>query len=1377
MKNDRWEMNRAGLVNFWYYDEEEFDFSNGKLLLRGSNGSGKSVTMQSFIPLILDGNKSPERLDPFGSRARKIENYLLGEDDSDRNESIGYVYMEFQKEKSEKHLSIGMGLKAKRGKPVSFWGFVITDGRRIGKDFLLYKDMGEKVPLSKKELKNRVGDGGEVREGQKEYMELVNKYLFGFDEIDDYDELIKLLIQLRTPKLSKNFKPTVIYEIMNNSLQSLSDDDLRPMSEAIENMDNIKNRLEELKANQKAAQKLKYVYDQYNRYIIFEKAKKFTKSHETLRKLTKEQDDLQNNRDVFDREFSEYNELINELETKESIFKDKKRELEKHDSYKLREEIAKLETEINELNEEIEQKEDSLNKKKDKERELFSEIKEHEQKESNEISVITNELDEMDSLANSFKFDEQFFMKDELLRDLEQEYDFTYIKNQISTYREKIVIAKKELHEEHKKNKEYDDALLMLEKSKSERNNHNKQLEKANLLISETKEEFIENMYKWQKSNIELKIPKDAMVGVTQKVNLYGDKVSYDDIITDIRKVYNDYEGRFNKDTSKLINLKENYLKEKNEKNEEIQAWQNKKDPEPEREKKIVLNRERLINERIPFIPFFMAVDFQDNLSEEEKGRLEESLIDMGILDALIIPSQYKQKVLKADKDMADKYLFSSPKLLKHELTQKLKVDKLSVDGINKTDIEDVLQSVLLDEEQDATFINEYGEFGIGVLRGKASNNYKSRFIGSSSRKRYREEIILLLSSHKEEIEKNINETIGLVDDLKVRIDVLNNEYSQFPDKNDLEVALKEVKEAKFHYENSLKVVTKRETEAEDIYKLLKEVKTKVFSLTKGMEISLNLKAYEDAEEDANDYKVQLAELERYHLLLLQSIKSKETAQNRKSEIDIDIDGLHYDITKLERKLKRSKEKRKSNLEQLDIHGYEEIKNEIQRCIELLDKLPQDIKTAVEKKTQAKSNYEQTIEQLEKIKIDIDFQRSITKIHNEGFREEYLLEYVYTKREESDLYKIAKNICNELKDLEKQNKNKSDYTETLQERYHSNRQYLTEYNLRIEHTFEKKVDGENEEILKVIRDQKRLEIMGRIRGKYSDLYSLVDYIEEGIEENEKLLKESDRQMFEDILAKNISKKIRAKIYHSEEWVKKMNKLMESMNTSSGLSFSLSWRSNSAESEEQLDTKELVELLRKDGNLLLENEINRLSSHFRSKIAEARRNAEEKGKNQTFHAIMKEVLDYRKWFEFRLHYKKTNETKREMTNNAFDKFSGGEKAMAMYVPLFSAVYAKYEGARKDCPRIISLDEAFAGVDEKNIRDMFRLLNELELNYIINSQILWGDYDTVPSLSICELVRPNNATYVTVLRYTWNGEVKELVLNEGEDYEQTEVAATM
>ena len=41
---ERWRMNKLGFVNFWLYDWEEFPFSEGRLLLRGENGAGKSVT-------------------------------------------------------------------------------------------------------------------------------------------------------------------------------------------------------------------------------------------------------------------------------------------------------------------------------------------------------------------------------------------------------------------------------------------------------------------------------------------------------------------------------------------------------------------------------------------------------------------------------------------------------------------------------------------------------------------------------------------------------------------------------------------------------------------------------------------------------------------------------------------------------------------------------------------------------------------------------------------------------------------------------------------------------------------------------------------------------------------------------------------------------------------------------------------------------------------------------------------------------------------------------------------------------------------------------------------------------------------------------------
>lgn len=1358
---NRWIMNRAGLINFWYYDEEEFNFDEGKLLLRGNNGSGKSVTMQSFIPLLLDGNKSPERLDPFGSRARKLENYLLGEDEHGKEESTGYIYMEFKKGDSNNYLTIGMGLNAKKGRSLDFWGFVITDGRRIGKDFFLYKNIGNKIALSKIELKNRIGEGGEVKESQREYMSMVNKYLFGFDEIEEYDELVKLLIQLRTPKLSKDFKPTVIYEIMNNSLQPLSDDDLRPMSEAIENMDNIKNRLEDLKISKKAADRLKNAYEQYNRFILFEKTKDYITSQDTLRKLSKEEKELDKKTKEYIDIYTEEDRRITELEIRRKTLEENKRELEKHDSYGIREKIIELNHSLEELRKEKTNKEESLNRKKDKEREIYSHIKELEGKEDKKIKEIEDKLDEMDNIADDFRFHEQSFMKDELLRTPREIYDFTYIKTQINNYGEKIIKAKKSLEQERIANREYDNKLRDLENIRTEKTTNEKRLESANLLLSETIEEFIEKIYIWIENNNEFKFSKDSLVELIRRVNQYGEKNSFDDIVEELRKEYNDLEGILNKDKHRLIAEKEKVENKYNEKKKELDEWINKKDPEPLRDNRIIKNREKLKAKNIPFIPFYMAVDFDKSLNEEEKGKLEEALLDMGILDALIIPKQYKEKALEVDKEIADKYIFASPKFLSYELSHKLTVEKINTVGITEEDIDNVLKTILLDENEETTFINENGIYGIGPIRGKVSVNYRAKYIGFAVRQRFKEENIEKLRIELEEIKDEIKIIDENMEVINKRLNTLKGEYILFPEKKDLETAYNEVRDSRFYYNETLKKLDNIEEEVKLSYKKLQEIRQIVYNHVFNMEIPNNLEAYERAEEDLYSYRELLSELEKEHLILIQLVENKKSKLNEKEDLDMDIDNFLYDLGRIDRKIKEDREKQISLEEQLQISGFEEIEEKINSCIEELRNIPDLIKNAATKSATAKAKHEEVSNKIEEIILDRDFRLKLDSIYLNGFKEEYLLGNIYDDEIKEDINIIAKKVYDELRYMEKQDKNKDDYMRNLQEKFHENRQYLVEYYLKMDYIFVK--DIEDEEIREEVLKQKRIEILGKVRGKYVNFNSLLHYIEEGIEENEKLLRESDRQLFEDILAKNISKKIRAKIYHSEEWVNKMNRLMEGMNTSSGLSFSLVWRKKSAETEEQLDTKELVELLRKDGNLLTEIELDKLSSHFRSKISEARREAEEKDKSQTFHSIMKEVLDYRKWFEFILYFKKSNENRKELTNNAFYKLSGGEKAMAMYVPLFSAVYAKYEGARGDCPRIISLDEAFAGVDENNIRDMFKLLNELELNYIINSQILWGDYDTVPSLSICELIRPNNANFVTVLRYRWNGKVKELLVN--------------
>ena len=66
----------------------------------------------------------------------------------------------------------------------------------------------------------------------------------------------------------------------------------------------------------------------------------------------------------------------------------------------------------------------------------------------------------------------------------------------------------------------------------------------------------------------------------------------------------------------------------------------------------------------------------------------------------------------------------------------------------------------------------------------------------------------------------------------------------------------------------------------------------------------------------------------------------------------------------------------------------------------------------------------------------------------------------------------------------------------------------------------------------------------------------------------------------------------------------------------------------------------------------------------------------------------------------------------------------------------------------------------------IRDMFRLMTEFQLDFIINSQVLWGDCDTLDALAIYQLIRPENAKFVTVMPYLWNGHKKELLEDEDE-----------
>ncbi|MFH5185602.1 hypothetical protein ACHHV8_24770 [Paenibacillus sp. TAB 01] len=351
MSAQRYQPNRLGLFNFWYHTDSVFEFANGKLFVRGANGSGKSVTTTMAVPILLDGDKSPVRLDPFGGKSRLMVDLLLGEKNiSQKEEATGYLFFEYKK--GDSYLTFGIGMQGRRNeRSMDYWYFMINDGRRIGHEFFLYDEENvrgeiQKFPLTKKQLDEKIGRGGEFTTSSARYSEMVNEYLFGFDSVKTFKELIHILIQLRSPKLSRDTKPNDVSNLLSDSLPELTDDDLMPMIKTISAIDDHQGKLEKLDNSLQYLKALQAAYQSYNEHRLYEIAQKNVEIENQLRRSIKALESDQKLLKQHETEIAELAELLARLETEKLALEVKENHLRGHKVFSLRKQKAQYEEEI-----------------------------------------------------------------------------------------------------------------------------------------------------------------------------------------------------------------------------------------------------------------------------------------------------------------------------------------------------------------------------------------------------------------------------------------------------------------------------------------------------------------------------------------------------------------------------------------------------------------------------------------------------------------------------------------------------------------------------------------------------------------------------------------------------------------------------------------------------------------------------------------------------------------------------------------------------------------------------------------------------------------------------------------------------------------------
>lgn len=1341
----QWVVNRVGLLNFWYYQNQIFEFSDGRMLLRGTNGSGKSLTMQSLFPVLLDGDTRAARLDSFGSQDRKMVDYLLGEKGvSERDEGIGYLFLEVKRQDREEYLTVGIGMYAKRGGTLNKWFFAVENNQRIGIDFELYEEprKNEIIPNTKRKLTNRLVDVGRVFENQRAYKHFVNERIFGFEDIEQFEELIELLINLRNPKLSRDFKPSVIYKILHDSLPKLKEDELLTLAKTIEQLDGHRDRLEDLGNEIKDLKQFTKLYGRFKQEHDGQIAGKWLALKDEVEQLTAENRKKARKIQRDEQALEQVKQTINEHQSQLMALSQSILELNQHEGMnlvqrgqELQEQLDVLRTKLGKNNENIERKKIRINEQKEQ-------LEEQELQVSACLAAVEEYLIDNEQYVTYLRFEEFDTTYANKMRTNISEEDYRYWQKEIQQKKQQLQVIQQDL----RKYVTLKEQFVLIDREVANLQQRVDETERDIRQWQQTRQSEIESwkqaFEKWhQKAHFELDIASTSEL-LYRMDQLLEEEVREEYILAPVRQ---SYESARDTNQHRLMPLKNQrllLLEQKNQKQVEIHEWENQKMPEPFRTSARQENREKLGTTE-PFISFYQSIDFVKGVTAEQKQRIEGALYASGILDALV---SSKGLALASDLQILPTPVFFGSTLADYLVVSPETPVKL------QPLVADVIQSILYDEASEShPTIYPDGTYQIANLRGAMPENYQVAYIGSASQERYRQQMISLLSREIEQIATEVTQVEAEIESFMQLEQQMAADYRTFPSGNEVYQSIEYLNRLAIELESKIEEKERKQEERNEKEQGLLVLRNALHEQSVKHGLALTQEAYEEAIIYAQNYESNLNDAYQNYLIHLAQKPRVETLKENIANLVEEVNELVYEIADSSAEIMRQERLIDENIKQQKLVNVEELQQQLSMA-----------------KTEQKIREGQVVNLR---KEELAFTESLATSRSQLAMQQELLETSQFKE------KFWHQLCHKrfvIEDLLLQAQSVALPENSVKLRELSDR-VLRQFNFIVDQlgNYQPKIlnniDVElPEEIELKLGDFSQYnhykEPIFVADNQNHSTFELLDKLVEQQMTLQDLSKKEDEQLFKTIILESVGKVLRSRIKQSMQWVGQMNQLLKSRKNSSGLTLSIQWKPATSNSDKDLGTAKLVELLQKPVEILSEADRNAIAQHFQEKVYYAQEFTANQADEQTtlFQAIT-QALDYRDWFEFEMKYKRANEgySPQTLSDRQFNKFSGGEKAVAMYLPLFAAVYSRYLDAKEWSPRMITLDEAFAGIDDANIADLFEACEELGFNYVMNSQALFGDYPTVSSLMIYELLRPQNTNLVTPIRYHWDGQTKHLL----------------
>lgn len=1335
----RWQPLRIGLIDLFHYDAEEFWFRDGRLLLRGNNGTGKSKVLALTLPFLLDGDLSARRVEPDGDPHKRMEwNLLLG-GAHPHSERLGYTWVEFgrvDETTGQPHFrTLACGLKAVAGRGIARHWYAVTD-QRVGTELNLLDATG--TALSRDRLAEAVAGRGIVYDQARAYRRAVDEALFGLGE-QRYAALVDLLIQLRQPQLSKRPNEAALSKALTEALPPMDQAVIADVAEAFRSLDEEKDELRAATEAERAATAFLDHYRRYARVASRRRARLPRSEHARYENLQRdlsaaqnERADAERDRDVAAERIVELEEAGARLGAEDAALRAGPEMRSARELEQAADDASRTEQELTRAAADREQSAQAHTRAAGRLATAGNRLRAAEE-------AVAETVERGTAAARAARLDGELRTEGAPVPELRRAAEE-------SAARRRRTVEHVEQLAAHAERAAADRvaAARRLDEAEADVGHTDELRAEADRAASDAGAHLLDLVREHLGSCVELALPDP--IGLLDRLQDWAPRLSGPyPARAEAGEAHRALAGAL-ADRAAAVTRRRSDLTERRARTRgELAALESGGQRGPEAPH----TRTPGVRDGAPGAPLWRAVDFHEHLSAAERCGLEAALEASGLLDAWVRPDG---AVLAADSH--DVLLVPGGPVAGASLARALRP---SVDhgdagaaALDEEAVGRLLDAIGLGApepavaghaawQDDATWVALDGRFRIGALAGSWAKP-TAEYVGEGAREEARRTRIAGLRAELASVEAELAETAAQYDTVSARREMLDAELAAVPDDATLRQAHALATAA---HDTARRARARRDERASELTRatgVSDAATTELTSTAAAVGLPADRAGLTAVRTGLADYLLVLASLwpavrERADAVRAVAEERAEAtaAAARVEELAVRAEAAAHAAA--------AADARHTTLRSTVGAAVAELERRLAETARALRACREERRRTDGAHTEADraaSRAEGRIEQLEKDVRDAAAARTEAIAVLRRFAATGLLTVALPEVTVPPLdgdpwaatpaVALARQIESELAAVDDSDGAWERIQRHLSEEYKKLQDALSRHG----HTASARMVEEGMVVDIVYQGHERA------------VPELAEALAAEVGELQRILSAHEREILETHLLTEVAGTLQELIGTAERQVRAMNAELEERPTSTGMRLRLVWR---ASRKAPAGLAQARERLRQSSDAWSPDDRSSVGEFLQAQIA--RQQSDDGTGSRLEHLTA--ALDYRSWHEFGI--------ERHQHGHwvpATGPASGGERVLAVSVPLFAAASSHYAtAASPHAPRLVTLDEAFAGVDDDSRAKCLGLLHAFDLDVVMTSEREWACYPQVPGIAIAQLSRIDEVAAVLVTRWEWDG----------------------